>query len=72
MSVRETVEAGGKAVADGINNKDAASIANLYTQDASLFPPGAPRQDGREAAQDFLAGRHRHGARRCRVDHGRG
>ena len=53
MSVRETVEAGGKVLADGINNKDAASIANQYTEDASLFPPGAPRQDGREAAQAF-------------------
>ncbi len=53
MSVRGAIEAGGKAVADGINNKDAASIAKLYTEDASLLPPGAPRQDGLAAIQSF-------------------
>ena len=53
MSVREAIEAGGKAVADGVNNEDAASIAKQYTEDASLLPPGAPRQDGLEAVQGF-------------------
>ena len=53
MSVREAIEAGGKAMADGINNKDSASITKQYTEDASLFPPGAPRQDGLEAIQGF-------------------
>ncbi len=53
MSVREAIEAGDKVMSDGINNKDAGSVANLYTQDASVFPPGAPRQDGREAVQAF-------------------
>ena len=53
MSAREAIEADGKAFADGINNKDAASIAKLYTDDASVFPPGAPRQDGRDAVQAF-------------------
>lgn len=53
MSAREAIEATSRQVADGINNKDAASIGKLYTEDASLFPPGAPRHDGRDAVQAF-------------------
>ena len=53
MSARQEIEAGGRGVADGVNNKDAASIASLYTADACLLPPGAPRQDGREAIQAY-------------------
>lgn len=53
MTVRDAIETGGKALADGINRKDAAAIAKLYTEDASVFPPGAPRQDGRSAVQAF-------------------
>jgi uncharacterized protein (TIGR02246 family) len=49
MTAREAIEAIGKEFADGINSKDAAAVGKLYTEDASLFPPGAPRQDGREA-----------------------
>lgn len=50
---REAIEAVGSKVANGINNKDAAEIAKQYTEDASLFPPGAPRHDGRKGVQDF-------------------
>ena len=49
MTSREAIEAIGREFADGINGKDAAAVGKLYTEDASLFPPGAPRQDGREA-----------------------
>ena len=56
MDVRTAIEAGDRGVADGINGKDAAAIAKLYTEDASLFPPGAPRQDGPNAVQAFWQG----------------
>jgi uncharacterized protein (TIGR02246 family) len=53
MTTRTTIEAIGRELADGINSKNAASVSKLYTEDACLFPPGAPRQDGREAIQAY-------------------
>lgn len=53
MSVREAIEAGDQAMADAINNKDAASTAPNYTEDGAVLPPGAARQDGRAAVQAF-------------------
>ena len=53
MTPREAIEAIGREFADGINGKDAAAVGKLYTEDASLFPPGAPRQDGREAVMAY-------------------
>lgn len=38
------------------NAGDGASVANLYTEDAALFPPGAERIDGRSAIQTFWQG----------------
>ena len=56
MNARATIESMGRGIADGINGKDAAAVARHYTDDASLFPPGAPRQDGRDAVQSFWQG----------------
>ena len=53
MTAREAIEAIGREFADGVNGKDAAAVSKLYTEDASLFPPGAPRQDGREAVMAY-------------------
>ena len=38
------------------NAGDGAAVANLYTEDAALFPPGAERIDGRSAIQTFWQG----------------
>ena len=38
------------------NNRDAASVANLYTEDAVLLPPDAVRVDGRQAIGQFWQG----------------
>lgn len=35
------------------NAKDAAAMANLYLEDASLLPPGSPRIQGRDNIQAF-------------------
>jgi uncharacterized protein (TIGR02246 family) len=35
------------------NAKDAATIANMYTDDATLMPPGAPPIKGRNNIQQF-------------------
>jgi uncharacterized protein (TIGR02246 family) len=53
MNAREAIEAGGCAIAEAINSQNAAKIAQLYTADASLLPPSAPRQHGRDAVQAF-------------------
>ena len=56
MSAQNSIEAAGKALASGINNKDASSVANLYTAGASLLPPGSPRLDGRDAVHAYWQG----------------
>ncbi len=38
------------------NAGDAATVANLYTEDAVLLPPGGERVDGRAAIQAFWQG----------------
>jgi uncharacterized protein (TIGR02246 family) len=35
------------------NAKDAATIANMYTEDATLLPPGSPAIKGRKNIQQF-------------------
>jgi uncharacterized protein (TIGR02246 family) len=42
--------------AAAFNAGDAATIANLYTEDAALFPPGGDRIDGRAGIQTFWQG----------------
>jgi len=38
------------------NAGDGAALASLYSEDATLFPPGAERVDGRSAIQTFWQG----------------
>ena len=38
------------------NRKDAASIAALYTEDATLLPPGSPAVKGRKNIQQYWRG----------------
>ncbi len=38
------------------NAGDGAALASLYSRDATLFPPGAERVDGRSAIQTFWQG----------------
>ena len=38
------------------NAADGAALASLYSEDATLFPPGAERVDGRSAIQTFWQG----------------
>ena len=38
------------------NAGDGAALACLYSEDATLFPPGAERVDGRSAIQAFWQG----------------
>ena len=56
MTTRESIEAVGKTMGERLNAGNAAGVAELYTEDAALMPPGAARLDGREAIQQFWQG----------------
>ena len=38
------------------NAKDVATLANLYTEDATLLPPGSPPVKGRKSIQQYWQG----------------
>ncbi len=56
MTTRESIEAVGKTLCERANAGNAAGVAELYTEDAVLLPPGAARLDGREAIQQYWQG----------------
>ena len=56
MTTRESIEAVGKTLGERLNAGNAAGVADLYTEDAALMPPGAARLDGRDAIQQFWQG----------------
>ena len=56
MTTRESIEAVGKTMGERLNAGNAAGVAELYTEDAALMPPGAARLDGREAIQQYWQG----------------
>lgn len=51
QTIRETAERWGELV----RNKDAAAIAQLYTEDGALMPPNMPIAKGRPAIQEVWA-----------------
>jgi uncharacterized protein (TIGR02246 family) len=56
MTTRESIEAVGKTMGERLNAGNAAGVAELYTEDAVLMPPGAAQLDGREAIQQYWQG----------------
>ena len=56
MTTRESIEAVGKTLGERGNAGDAAGVAELYTEDAALMPPGAARLDGRDAIRQYWQG----------------
>ena len=56
MTTRESIEAVGKTMCERANAGNGAGVAELYTEDAVLMPPGSVRLDGREAIQQFWQG----------------
>jgi uncharacterized protein (TIGR02246 family) len=54
--VREAVEAGNRAFAAAFGAGDATAVAALYSEDATLVPPGAPVVTGRPAIAAFWKG----------------
>ncbi len=56
MTTRESIEAVGKTMCERLNAGNAAGVAELYTEDAVLMPPGAAQLDGRDAIQQYWQG----------------
>ncbi len=55
-SAAEGIEAGNDAFDAAFNGGDGAAVAALHGDDAAIFPPEAPRMDGREAIAAFWQG----------------
>jgi uncharacterized protein (TIGR02246 family) len=54
--VRQAVEAGNAKWQEAFNQGDAATVAALYTDDATLMPPNSEMIEGRQGIQDFWQG----------------
>ena len=50
---RTAIEKAILAWQNAANAKDAAAVANLYTEDATLLPPGSPSVKGRNNIQQY-------------------
>jgi uncharacterized protein (TIGR02246 family) len=53
FNFRSAIEAGITKFEKAANAKDAATIANMYAEDATLLPQGAPAIKGRRNIQQF-------------------
>ncbi len=51
--VRKAIEAGNTKFLEAFNQGDAAAVAALYTDDATLMPPNSDMIQGRHGIQDF-------------------
>jgi len=56
QAARKAIEQGNRDFVAAFTRGDAASIGALYTENATLMPPGAPMTHGRAAIQAFWQG----------------
>ena len=54
--VKAEIDAANAKFVAAFNKGDAASVAQLYTEQATVLPPGAPMAKGRAAIQNFWQG----------------
>lgn len=55
-AVRKAIEEGGAKWTEAFNRGDAAGVAALYTEDATLLPPNSEIVQGRQGIQNFWNG----------------
>ncbi len=55
-AARTAIEAANKRFMAALAKGDAAALASLYTEDAELFPPGAPPVKGKAGIQQYWKG----------------
>ncbi len=56
MTVGASIESGLRVFCDSFNGGNAAGVAEQYTSDARILPPGASTIDGRQGIQEFWQG----------------
>lgn len=56
QNIENLIASANKQLMDSLRQGDAAAVAELYTHDARLLPPGAPMVTGREAVQAYWHG----------------
>jgi uncharacterized protein (TIGR02246 family) len=55
-AVRKAIEEGGAKWTEAFNRGDAAGVATLYTDDATLLPPNNEMLHGKQKIQEFWSG----------------
>jgi uncharacterized protein (TIGR02246 family) len=53
QSAAEGIDAASQKFETAFNGGESAALADLYTEDAALLPPGAPRVEGKEDIATF-------------------
>src|SRR5262245_22859868 len=53
LDFKTAIQAAISTFENAANTKDAATIANLYGEDATLLPPGSPALKGRQNIQQY-------------------
>jgi len=56
QSAKAEIEAAIAEFETAFNGKDSAAVAELYSEDAAIFPPEGPRIDGREGIGNYWGG----------------
>ena len=56
QNIQSSIESANKQFMDLLGQGDVEAIADLYTPEARLLPPGAPMMTGREAIKAFWQG----------------
>jgi len=66
--LRSEIQGQDDKFAQAFNSGNAAALAQLYTQQASVLPPGAPMASGRAAIQQFWEGAIRNGLKNLSLE----
>ncbi|MFN2453055.1 MAG: SgcJ/EcaC family oxidoreductase [Pyrinomonadaceae bacterium] len=66
--VREAITSANQNFMDAFKRGDAAGIAALYTDEATLLPPDNPMMSGREAIQSFWQGAMNMGIKEAKLE----
>jgi uncharacterized protein (TIGR02246 family) len=68
QQVPAEITAANRRFEQALNRGDAAAVAAMYTEDATLLPPGAEMVTGRQAVQSFWHGAYGSGLRNLSLD----
>lgn len=67
-NVRDAINSAVQSFGDAFRRGDAAAVAALYAEDATLLPPGSPVTKGRDAIREFWQGAMSVGVREAKLE----